>query len=394
MSSIEVHSSQLKNGVLLIAPFCPANRGGLAALGGAAKISAVIQGMRENDFDVLLINSGHQLEKVRGTSVRRSKHGRQNCIEVEPLTIRKRNIGKLLQCFLAPLIMVRIIYKWKPKYVWIYNPYLFEVICLCTGKLLKTNLVTILELEDLPNSRQRKGTGIIKSFLDSLALKVALMIVNGVTVVQRQMCDAKGSRRLIWYLPVLLGHIEINPATTQSPIRIGYFGGLEVEKGVDVLIDLIRATQASHQWIVCGSGSLKYKLEMTAREFSDRFTFLGCVDDQRFKAVYCQVNAIINLHKPIEAFSAGIFPYKLLEAVAHGKIVLSTPMLGCPDQVKDAIYWLEGDPLQAGLNAVAIVEEIEMKLRPARIEAQKWVLANYSSRNAIGRIFHDLQSAT
>lgn len=378
----------------LIAPFCPADRGGLPSLGGAAKISAVIQGMRENDCDVLLINSGHQLERMRGTLVRRAKLGEQSFIEVEPPTIRKRNIGKLLQCFIAPLVMARVIYRWQPSVLWIYNSYLFEVIGLCTGKLLNPKLVTVLELEDLPKSRRRAGTGMIKNLLDHFALKIALKIVDGVTVVQKQMCQPGGSRRFVWYLPVLLGQIESKPIAVQSPIKIGYFGGLAAEKGVDVLIELIRATQTNSQWIVCGSGPLKDEMEMMALAFPDRFRFLGCVDDQRFKATYAEVDAIINLHKPIEAFQAGIFPYKLLEAVAHGKIVLSTPMLGCPDQVKDAIYWLEGDPLQAGLNAVAIIEEIEMKLRPARIEAQKWVIENFCSRHAIGRIFHDLQSAT
>jgi glycosyltransferase involved in cell wall biosynthesis len=377
----------------MIAPFCPAGRGDYVSLGGAAKISAVIQGMRENNVDVLLINSGHQLEKNRWTVVGRTKHGGHNCIEIEPPTITKRNIGKLLQCFIAPLMTARLIYRRKPKYLWIYNPYLFEVICLCTAKLINSKLVTVLELEDLPQSRRREGTGMIKNLFDRLALEMALRIVDGVTVVQKEMCRSARNHQLRWYMPVLIGHAEAdNAKKIRHPITIGYFGGLMAEKGIDMLIAIIRQFDGNCRWIVCGSGLLENELEMMSLEFPHRLRFLGCLEDQRFRVVYGEVDVIINLHRPIESFAGGVFPYKLLEAVAHGKIVISTPMLGCPDEVMDAIHWLDGDPVEAGLSAVAMIEEIEIKTRAARRQAQKWVIANYSSKSAIGRIFGELQS--
>lgn len=387
--------NSIKNRVCVIAPFCPANREGLKSLAAAAKISAVIQGMRENHFEVLLVNSGHQLEKRRGTLTRRTKHGKQSCIEIEPPTIRKRSVGKLLQCFIAPLIMARIVYRWKPKYLWIYNPYLFEVICLCIAKLASPGLKTILELEDLPNARHREGERLIKNLLDKFALKVALKIVNGTTVVQKKMTPSNGNCQFEWYLPVLIGHAETEcPIKVRHPITIGYFGGLMVEKGVDILITLIRQYDGNCRWIVCGSGPLEKELEMLAVTIPDRFRFLGCLEEQQFSAVYGEVDAVINLHQPIEKFAGSLFPYKLLEAVAHGKLVISTPMLGCPEEASHAIQWLDGDPFEAGLNALARIEEIELETRAARSQAQKWVVANFSSRSAIGRILNDLQSVS
>ena len=391
----KVQNHSTKNRVCVIAPYCPADRDGLKSLGGAAKMSAVIQGMGENNFQVLLVNSGHQLEISKCTSVKRTKIGSQSCIEVEPPTIRKRSIGKLLQCFIAPLVMARIVYRWKPDYLWIYNSYLFEVICLCVAKLASPGLVTILELEDLPNARRRERERLTKNILDRFALKVALKIVNGATVVQKKMTPFNGGHQLEWYLPVLLSNAEIDgPIKVRNPITIGYFGGLMEEKGVIILISLIRQYRGCCRWVVCGSGPLERELETLSVAIPDRFRFFGCLEDQQFRAVYREVDAIINLHQPIEKFAGSLFPYKLLEAVAHGKLVISTPMLGCPDEASHAIHWLDGDPFEAGLNALARIEEIELETRAARNQAQKWVVANFSSRSAIGRILHDLQSVS
>ena len=283
-------------------------------------------------------------------------------------------------------------FRWNPGYLWIYNSYLFEVICLCTAKLIAPRLVTVLELEDLPRARRREGTGMIKTHLDAFALEVALRIVNGITMVQKNMCRFKSNRQFVWYLPVLLSRVVTDgPKTTQRPMTIGYFGGLNAEKGIDILIALIRQFNGNCRWIVCGSGPMERELRTEALAFPDRFRFLGCLDDQQFQSAFGEVDAIINLHKPLESFARGVFPYKLLEAVAHGKIVISTPMIGCPEEVAPAIHWLEGNPLEAGLSALSRIEEIKTQSGAARQQAQKWVIENFSSQSAIGRIFKDLQ---
>lgn len=392
MSKSNCDTTELsRDNVIVVAPYCPAHRPGLTSLGSSAKISNIVTGFLQNNYRVYLLNSAHQLEALSRTTIKRSGHCGGKAIEIIPPTLPNRKIGKLLQCILSPFTIVSIINKKKPKYLWLYNPYVYEILCLILSKITSPHIISILEYEDLPLSRRRAGTGWLKNWLDHLAAKIALRLVDGVTVVQTNMIEPRRGGLLAWHLPVLVED-DCNQVKQLGPtICIGYFGGLHIEKGVDVLLEVIRQRpRGDIRWIICGSGPLSVEVASISHNSIYNLLYISGLNRDAFNTIYRDVDVIINLHKPLDGFSNGIFPYKLLEAVSKGKLLISTPMSGCPDEVAGAIHWLTGDVVKSAVDAISRIESIERTKRENIREAQAWVNGKFTSKTFIKTVTKDL----
>jgi len=378
--------------VVVVAPYCPAGRGGVVLLGGAAKQRAVLRGLAECQQKSLLVNSGHQTEGWRTGSVRGLRLPDLHIAELHPPTLPLRPLGKFLQCLLAPFIGYRLQRRYRPTLVWLYNSYLFEALYAWGARIADPGVQLVLELEDLPAARRRAGLGYVKILLDGWGLSFLSRRVDGATVVQESMRRALPSRlRRVWYMPVLLSDSYMKDfAPTGGVSFVGYFGELSVEKGVEGLLEIIRRSPGNCRWLICGAGELSKDIERLAREMPQRLAYLGAVDEAGFRRAYESVTAVVNLHKPLAGFSRGVFPYKILEAVAAGKITLSTDMDGCPIEVAGAIHWLKGDPVSSCLEALNRLPEIGDAMLENREEARRWVRANFTAGNAIRRILEGL----
>lgn len=369
---------------LVIAPYCPAPSSGLISLGAAAKIKCVLLGMGLRfEGRVTLINSGHQDEKLSGP--RRVElnlvPGQSSVCEVIPPTLPVRAVGKALQALLAPLEACRFAADDSCRVLWLYNPYLFESVFGLTFKLLRPDTTVILEFEDSPDSRSRSLLGNFKILLDALAYRSIAATVDLWTVVNRQMpLPAQVSPARVRYLPILVDGAAVQAAAGAKPEKgpaLGYFGGLSSEKGADLVGDLIPLTAGYCTWDICGTGPLASRFVRIAAAQAG-VTFHGALEEPEFRRVFSRVDAVLNFHKPLDSFSNGVFPYKVLEAVAWGKVVISTPLEGCPEEIRNTIRWVPPSDTMAWKEAVASLDIWRRENFTRLQEAASWVIRNYS----------------
>ncbi|HJP83512.1 MAG TPA: glycosyltransferase family 4 protein [Fimbriimonadaceae bacterium] len=125
-----------------------------------------------------------------------------------------------------------------------------------------------------------------------------------------------------------------------DPVRIGFFGRLVEEKGVDVLIRAIQLTGTAKADIY-GTGPSEPKLQGLAKELnlSDRVKFHGFVED--VGPAMASVDAVC-----VPSVWQEAFPYSVLEAMALGKAVIASNVGGIPEVVQDGVTgWLfpQGD---------------------------------------------------
>jgi glycosyltransferase involved in cell wall biosynthesis len=379
-----------KTHFIVVAPYCPAGRTGYTALGAASKIEAVLIGLSSAGRQPELLNTGHQDAELSAGTRSVLSLGGIFVDEIQPMTLPFRPLGKCFQALLAPLYAVRLLRGRNVGGLWLYNSYLFEVIIGVCARLMQPDLPIVLELEDAPLARKRTGLGWLKTKLDSIALRLIVRRANVVTLVQPRLRELLGpsSARII-DLPVLFSleqwakNSDIEPLGAPS---VGYFGGLSSEKGADKLIDVIKLSEPRITWHVTGVGELAPAFQVLAKENPERVHFYGTVTASRYKEIYAKVDAIVNLHRSLDEFSGGIFPFKLLEAVAANKLLISTVANGCPGEIAASVVWVKGDIVAETCGALARIEELQHDTRVLRNVAAEWVRSRYGAEEAIARI--------
>lgn len=326
----------------LVAPYSPLGRSALVHLGAAKKIAAVIGVLASLGYRVRLINSAHNAAEFRTHQLRRSTIGGVRLLELTPFTVPWRPLGKVLNLCSAYRWGRRLARRQRQSLVWIYNGYAFEsLFALCSGKHSRL----VVELEDLPFSRRRGGLD-LKNRLDSALLSRVLTQACLVTAVNEMIAASlPGLRCRVVSLPSILdpgveGRAFKRPFSG-SPYRIGYFGGLTVEKGANVLLSLAEDLPANWSMLVTGSGPLASRFrEASARV--DRVSFRESASDSEVLSLMGECDLLVNPHTSIAAMRDGVFPFKVYEYVSTGRLVASTPLPPAGVDLGAAAVWFDG----------------------------------------------------
>jgi len=124
------------------------------------------------------------------------------------------------------------------------------------------------------------------------------------------------------------------PATKTPPGRsVLTVGRLIPDKGVDTVIDAVAATGG--RLVIAGDGPERARLEHLARRQGVEACFTGFVGRERLDALYRDASVLV-----LAARGGEGLPNVVLEAFAHGRPVVATPVAGVPDLVVDGVNGL------------------------------------------------------
>lgn len=315
--------------ILVVAPYSPPNREGYAHLGASRKLETIISILSKLDESIMLINTAHNDTTPATIKVDTVNIGGVDLIEVTPPIYSKRTIGKLKNLFdIEPVINV-IKKHGSPQFIWFYNGYAFEM--LLAAKAQKVfEVPMILEFEDWHFSR---GRGLNpKPYIDYILWRLAVRFMAGAFVVNEQLANKlRGIVNHVELLPGIVPKVLADIAKESPPfsdssgsINIGFFGGLSVEKGADIVLKLATTLPAGYVLHVTGTGALAADFEACAKEHPERLHFYGRVNDSKLYNIISQCDVMLNPHSSIVNMNNGVFPFKVIEAVASGRMLIST----------------------------------------------------------------------
>jgi glycosyltransferase involved in cell wall biosynthesis len=169
---------------------------------------------------------------------------------------------------------------------------------------------------------------------------------------------------------------------------VGYFGGLSPEKGANLILEALPKSGNDIRYVVCGAGALKVEFEEAQRQFPDNLQFLGCVSTCELHQAMSRCDVIVNPHKPLSAYGQGIFPFKIVEAIASGRVVVSTE-LGDFDTIQlDRVIVPILPTVDSLLSGIRQSRDYFYRNKQTIHEVSRTVAEHYSS----SRITNDMQS--
>lgn len=334
--------------IVVVAPYSPIGSGDIPALGAAKKIASVVAALSALGREVILVNSAHNAEKRANLKIEKSEI--RPGLQVRTITLptsASRPFGKAWNLLFARSLareVIREIAGDGISLLWIYNGYAFES-RFALEVMGKTGCPLVVEMEDMPFARKRPAK--LKPMLDHHYLHCALPEASLVTCVNELIPQALGvPSKKIFLLPGLIENTLLDAAAANTPFTgsgctAGYFGNLSEEKGAHLILQLLQSPPAGWRFVVTGSGPLEEKFAEAAAKYPALLKFLPNATDNTVVAGMLECDTIINPHRPIEGMGNGVFPFKVIEGLASGRVVISTPVPACGLRLDDAVLFFQ-----------------------------------------------------
>lgn len=372
--------------VVLIAPYSPSAAS--AHLGAAKKIELVANILQCLGFDVHLVDSSHAQLAFAPSVLNESCRLNDRDIRLwRPMCVPSRKLGKLLNVFFSQRLFRHVI-GIKPALVWLYNSYAFEA---RLGLHLQRHVgcKLVLELEDAPRARNRgmNPKPLLDEFYFARLLRHADLVTFVNATLQNRFAGQIRGASLLFpsILQDALTACAPRPRFTRSIFRVGYFGGLEPDKGVAVLLDLLPRLPDPWQLVVTGAGSMEPSFRMAQASFPKKLAFHGRVSHAHVVELMQECDAIVNPHASIARMHDGVFPFKVCEAIASGALLISTPLPPIDIDLSGAILSFDGSAA-ALADALTRAEQRYQASRTEVFAARDAVCERYSEKAVSGEL--------
>jgi len=352
-------------------------------IGANKKIRIILSSLIKQGYDICNINSVPQMgvrQPMRIKEIFFFEKKPIKCLTIPTYNYNK--LGRFKNIFDAKAVLQFAVDKFgTPDFVWCYNAYAFQMRFASLAKQ-EYKCPVILEFEDWHFSRSSIFN--LKALIDWYFWKKTIPFIDYCYAVNpwiEEKMKKNGVNSSI--LPGILSKeiINLKPASTKinkKVLHIGYFGGLVAEKGgllILELINLVRMNKSCYfKFHITGNGELMSKFELLSKSNPELVQYYGVVDDKKFNNIIGKMDILLNPHFDLK----GVLPFKLLEYIASGRIVVSGPL----NLFGTKLQWLLSGIIIIDLKAkiwldgiLKIIEELNLnfsKLKKIRQKAIKY----------------------
>jgi len=316
--------------VYFIAPFDPDGFKLTRFLAAHKKIQFILNLLSETRHDVYLICSTPNIRVKRPTRIVSTKLSNNRTIKaLIPESSFRNKLNMVANIIKIPKIINHAVSNFgKPDVVYTYNAYAFEM---KAAKYLsdKFKSFVVLEFDDWHFARGINAKAIVDWFYWIRALS-SIDYAFSVNQYLEDINEKYGIKNSL--LPGTVNEEIIQLKANNPPFKseknyvtCGYFGGLTKDKGADFLIKMIQMSlnrKLHIKWFVTGKGPFEDELKVLSKNNSDTVTYFGVVSDIELAEIMGRTDILLNPHIKMD----GVFPFKLIEYVASGRLILSSDM--------------------------------------------------------------------
>jgi glycosyltransferase involved in cell wall biosynthesis len=173
----------------------------------------------------------------------------------------------------------------------------------------------------------------------------------------------------------LATHALPPPDVAGDRIRLLYAGALTEMAGVDLLLDAFAQLAGPHwQLTVTGAGVLEERVRSAAQRDA-RITYLGFLDRAALLREYAAADVVVNPHRTSLRTARYVFPSKLLEYLASGRLTVTTRAPWADPEFERHCMILDDESPHALAALLRDVAALPVETRAARgATARAWVV--------------------
>jgi len=174
---------------------------------------------------------------------------------------------------------------------------------------------------------------------------------------------------------------------SRRPFRLGYFGGLTEEKGADIVLGIGKQLPFDWHLVVTGSGPLASSFSVLATDNPTRVRFINNATEGVLYDAMLSCDSIVNPHKSITSMGDGIFPFKVFEALATGRLLISTVLPDPGLSLADTVMFFDGS-VQDLVQCLGHAEEFYQSHQPQLSLLKENVITSYSVDAVFSELSH------
>lgn len=159
-----------------------------------------------------------------------------------------------------------------------------------------------------------------------------------------------------------------------SKKTVMYAGKLQKKYGLKHFLEAFQQITGDYEAIVCGDGELKQYVENIAQK-DTRVKYLGMIPNEKVMEYEEKSNVLINPRFTDEEYTKYSFPSKNMEYMASGTPILTTKLLGMPEEYYDYVYLIEDETVEGMKDTLKLIlAKTEGELNNQGKRAQEFVL--------------------
>ena len=156
--------------------------------------------------------------------------------------------------------------------------------------------------------------------------------VHVINTKDEQYLKSKFSLKNVIYIPnwVRIENKELTPSlTSESKLRVLFIGELNLRKGVDILIDIIKLSPDNFSFDITSDGPLRPQIQELARLYRNCH-YHGYLSNAKIQSLYKKADVLI-----LPSRGEG-FPLVILDALSHGVCIIDSSdiRLGLPKYIE------------------------------------------------------------
>ncbi|MEG1312033.1 MAG: glycosyltransferase [Romboutsia sp.] len=222
-----------------------------------------------------------------------------------------------------------IFYNYKPEVAWV---------AWLSKKILKIPIT--IEYEDGYYSTQAISK--IKKYIFTFTEKIVSKNVDSAILVTSKLKGRVNVKSIVVRGVVdndFIGGSSLKKYNN-SKIKIVYSGGIDRERGIEVLLNSLNYIEDDFELIITGRGNLE---DLVRSNKDNRINFLGFVDYKKVKEVIQNADILINCQLENHNFGDASFPSKIFEYMATGNRIISSKVSDIECFAKECFYFYSND---------------------------------------------------
>jgi glycosyltransferase involved in cell wall biosynthesis len=270
-------------------------------------------------------------------------------------------LRKLKRLLLSPLQLAIFILQAKPDLLHLNTSMDSKAFCrdavyLLVAKILRRKVIYQIHGGKLP---QEFGKA---DFLFQKFLKLILTLPEAVVVLSEQELQAYRNLLLHQRIELIPNAIELTPysAATEKQfnsqeLKLVYLGALTESKGILETLEAMASLKAEAKFVgikyfIAGNGKMEQRLRQKVEQLGlqEFVEFTGSIFGQDKISFWLSAHLFI-----FPSYNEGL-PYTLLESIASGTPVITTPVGGIRDVIQDGVHGIMVKPKDSGEIASAI----------------------------------------